>query len=188
MDFEGKQGREELPVSQKHEMVQETIVKVSPPTLGNNNPELGTEALTRSVGEVLEEVFEARVKAYGEILQARRLECSRKRDHNPLKQESSSVKRVKTRLNFSACEHCKKRHPSECWRKSGTSLRCWSKKHWVWDCTVPFKSGCAKVGDRGLRHVLINRCVFRTTLAVELKMPVHGDGSHTSVRAHVWEP
>ncbi|KAK5839408.1 hypothetical protein PVK06_008191 [Gossypium arboreum] len=85
MDFKGKQGCEELPVSPEHEMVQETIVKVSPPTSGNNNPKLGTEALTWLVREVLEEVFEARVKAYGETLQVRRLECSRKRNHSPLK-------------------------------------------------------------------------------------------------------
>ncbi|KAK5771078.1 hypothetical protein PVK06_047252 [Gossypium arboreum] len=76
MDFEGKQGREELPVSPEHEMVQETVVKVSLPTLGNNNLELGTEALTRLV--------------------------SRKRDRSPLKQKPHSVKRVKTRPNFLA--------------------------------------------------------------------------------------
>ncbi|KAK5819546.1 hypothetical protein PVK06_024554 [Gossypium arboreum] len=63
-------------------MVQETIVKVSSLTSGNNNSELGTEALIQLVREVLEEVFEARVKAYGESLQARHLECSRKRDHS----------------------------------------------------------------------------------------------------------
>ena len=45
MGSEGKQGREELPVSPKHEMVQENVVKVSLWTSGNNNPELGTEAL-----------------------------------------------------------------------------------------------------------------------------------------------
>ncbi|KAK5835965.1 hypothetical protein PVK06_011692 [Gossypium arboreum] len=114
MDSEGKQGHEELPVSPEHEMVQETLVKVSPPTSGNNNPELGTEALTQLAREVLEEVFEARVKAYSETLQARRLECSRKRDHSLLKQEPRFVKRVKMRLNFMACERCKRRHPSEC--------------------------------------------------------------------------
>ncbi|KAK5794102.1 hypothetical protein PVK06_035304 [Gossypium arboreum] len=68
MDFEGKEGREELPVSPEQEMVQETIVKVSPLSSGNNSPELGTEALIRLVREVLEEVFEARVKAYGETV------------------------------------------------------------------------------------------------------------------------
>ncbi|KAK5802971.1 hypothetical protein PVK06_030606 [Gossypium arboreum] len=68
MDSEVKQGHEELPVSPEHEMVQETVVKVNLPTSGNNNPELGTEALTQLVREVLEGVFEARVKAYGETL------------------------------------------------------------------------------------------------------------------------
>ncbi|KAK5775712.1 hypothetical protein PVK06_043644 [Gossypium arboreum] len=85
MDTECKQGREKSSVSLEHEMVQETAVKVSLPTSGNNNLKLGTEALTQLVREVLEEVFEARVKAYGETLQARCLECTRKRDHNPLK-------------------------------------------------------------------------------------------------------
>ncbi|KAK5775464.1 hypothetical protein PVK06_043359 [Gossypium arboreum] len=94
-------------------MVQETVVKVSPPTSGNNNLELGMEALTRLVRKVLEEVFEARVKANGETLQARRLECSRKRDHSPLKQEAHSMKRVKTHPNYLAYEHCKRPHPSE---------------------------------------------------------------------------
>ncbi|KAK5785580.1 hypothetical protein PVK06_040179 [Gossypium arboreum] len=70
----------ELPVSPEHEMVQDTVVKVSPLTSSNNNPELGTEALIQLVREVLKEMFEARVKAYGKTLQARHLECSRKRD------------------------------------------------------------------------------------------------------------
>ncbi|KAH1098064.1 hypothetical protein J1N35_014985 [Gossypium stocksii] len=66
MDSEGKQGREELPVSLEHEIVQETEVKVSLLTSGSDNPDLGTEALTRLVREMLEEVFEARVKANAE--------------------------------------------------------------------------------------------------------------------------
>ncbi|KAK5785566.1 hypothetical protein PVK06_040162 [Gossypium arboreum] len=82
MDFGGKQGHEELPVSSEHEMVQETVVEVSLLTSGNNNPKLGTKALIWLVREVLEEVFEARVKTYGETLQARHFECSRKRDHS----------------------------------------------------------------------------------------------------------
>ncbi|KAK5835799.1 hypothetical protein PVK06_011507 [Gossypium arboreum] len=85
MDSEGKQGREESPVSPEHEMVQEIVVKESLPTSGNNNPELGTEALTRMVREVLEEVFEARVKAYSETVQARCLKYSWKRDRSPFK-------------------------------------------------------------------------------------------------------
>ncbi|KAK5794419.1 hypothetical protein PVK06_035644 [Gossypium arboreum] len=79
MDYEGKQGREELLVSPEHEIVQEKEVKVGLPTLGSDNPELGTEALTQLVREVLEEVFEARVKANGETLQARCLDCNKKR-------------------------------------------------------------------------------------------------------------
>ncbi|KAH1031762.1 hypothetical protein J1N35_043936 [Gossypium stocksii] len=74
------QGRKELPTSPKHESIQEVVVKVSPSTSGSDNPELGTEALTRLVREVLEEVFEARIKVNGETRQARCLECSKKRD------------------------------------------------------------------------------------------------------------
>ncbi|KAH1082933.1 hypothetical protein J1N35_022694 [Gossypium stocksii] len=69
MDSESKQGHKELPVSSDHEVVQETEVKVSPPTSGGDNLELGTEALTQLVREVLEEVFEARVNEIGETLQ-----------------------------------------------------------------------------------------------------------------------
>ncbi|KAH1107045.1 hypothetical protein J1N35_010813, partial [Gossypium stocksii] len=67
------------------ESVRETEVKVSLLTSGRNNPELGTEELTRLVREVLEEFFETRVKANGVTLQARCLECNKKRDHSPLK-------------------------------------------------------------------------------------------------------
>ncbi|KAH1114692.1 hypothetical protein J1N35_008070 [Gossypium stocksii] len=48
--------------------------KQSPLTLDADNPELGAEALTKLVREVLEEVFEARFKADDETLQPRRLE------------------------------------------------------------------------------------------------------------------
>ncbi|KAK5794069.1 hypothetical protein PVK06_035262 [Gossypium arboreum] len=85
MDFKGKQGREELPVSPEHEMVLENVVKVSLLTSVNNNLELGKEALIELVTKVLEEVFEARVKVYGETLQARHLECNRKRITVPFK-------------------------------------------------------------------------------------------------------
>ncbi|KAH1056803.1 hypothetical protein J1N35_034868 [Gossypium stocksii] len=96
MDSNGKQGREELPVSLEHENVWETKVKVSPPTAGNDNPKLGTDALTRLVRKVLEVVFEPRVKANDETIQARCLEFSKKRDHSLLKQEPHS--RYKTSL------------------------------------------------------------------------------------------
>ncbi|KAH1097885.1 hypothetical protein J1N35_014806, partial [Gossypium stocksii] len=55
-----------------------------------DNPKLGTVALTRLVRQVLEEVFEARVKVNGETLQARCLECSKKRDCSLLRQEPRS--------------------------------------------------------------------------------------------------
>ncbi|KAH1114409.1 hypothetical protein J1N35_007787, partial [Gossypium stocksii] len=48
----------EWPVSLEHEIVQEAVVEVSPPTSGSDNLELGIEALTRLVREVLEDVFE----------------------------------------------------------------------------------------------------------------------------------
>ncbi|KAH1063790.1 hypothetical protein J1N35_028777 [Gossypium stocksii] len=70
MDFKGKQGYEELPISPVHETVQEMVVEVSPTTSGSDNPELGIEALTWLVREVLEEVSEARIKANGETIQA----------------------------------------------------------------------------------------------------------------------
>ncbi|KAH1107940.1 hypothetical protein J1N35_011708 [Gossypium stocksii] len=47
MDSEGTQGREGLPIFLELENAQETEVKVSPPTSGSDNPELGIEALTR---------------------------------------------------------------------------------------------------------------------------------------------
>ncbi|KAK5819261.1 hypothetical protein PVK06_024238 [Gossypium arboreum] len=40
-------------------------------TSGSDNPELGIEALTQVVREVLEEVFEARIRGTSEMLQAR---------------------------------------------------------------------------------------------------------------------
>ncbi|KAH1121818.1 hypothetical protein J1N35_004978 [Gossypium stocksii] len=65
MESEGKQGRDELTISPEHETFQEVVVEVSLPTSGGDNPELGTEALNRLVREVLEEVFEARIKVNG---------------------------------------------------------------------------------------------------------------------------
>ncbi|KAH1064152.1 hypothetical protein J1N35_029139, partial [Gossypium stocksii] len=70
-------------------------VKVSSPTSGSDNLEISTEALTRMIREVLEEVFEARLKVNGETLQARCWECNKKRDRSSLKQEPHSMKRVK---------------------------------------------------------------------------------------------
>ncbi|KAH1113970.1 hypothetical protein J1N35_007348 [Gossypium stocksii] len=56
----------------------ETEVKVDSPTFGSDNTELGSEALTQLVREVLEEVFEARVKEMGEMLQTRCLTVRRR--------------------------------------------------------------------------------------------------------------
>ncbi|KAK5770993.1 hypothetical protein PVK06_047160 [Gossypium arboreum] len=67
MDSEGTHDREELFVSPEREIVKEPIVNVSTPTLGSDNPEVGTEALTRLVREVLEEVFEAWIKKNSEV-------------------------------------------------------------------------------------------------------------------------
>ncbi|KAK5840012.1 hypothetical protein PVK06_008874 [Gossypium arboreum] len=64
-------------------MVQETKVRISPPTLGSDNLELGTEALTRLVREVLEEV-----KEIGETLRARCVDCKKKRDRSSLARAS----------------------------------------------------------------------------------------------------
>ncbi|KAH1056000.1 hypothetical protein J1N35_034065, partial [Gossypium stocksii] len=75
-----------------HEIVQKTEVKVGSPTSGSDSLELGTEILTRLVREVLEEVFEARVKVVGETFQARCLERKRKGDHYSLRLECRSVK------------------------------------------------------------------------------------------------
>ncbi|KAH1040288.1 hypothetical protein J1N35_042031 [Gossypium stocksii] len=64
---------------------QELEVNMSPPTLGCNKPELGTEALTQIVREVLEKVFEAKIRKMSETLQGRYEDCGKKRDHSPLR-------------------------------------------------------------------------------------------------------
>ncbi|KAK5785450.1 hypothetical protein PVK06_040038 [Gossypium arboreum] len=117
MDFDGKQDRKRLPVSLDHVIVQETEVKISFPTSGGGNSELGIEALTLC------------------------LDCKKKRDHSSLRLEPRSVKRVKTRLNLLACEHCKGYHLGKYRRKSKACLRCKSKEHQVRDCQVSFNSG-----------------------------------------------
>ncbi|KAH1047036.1 hypothetical protein J1N35_037820 [Gossypium stocksii] len=68
MDFEGEHDHEELYASPKHVIVQELEVNTSPPILGSDNSELGTEALTRMVREVLKEVFKARIRETSEKL------------------------------------------------------------------------------------------------------------------------
>ncbi|KAH1030312.1 hypothetical protein J1N35_046125 [Gossypium stocksii] len=62
MNFEGERDRKESSASSERVTVQELEVNASLPTLGSDNPELGTEALTWVVREVLEVVFEERIK------------------------------------------------------------------------------------------------------------------------------
>ncbi|KAH1046492.1 hypothetical protein J1N35_037276 [Gossypium stocksii] len=68
MNSKGKHDRKESAASLKCVTVQELAVNASPPTWGSNNPKLGTEALTRVVREVPEEVFEARIREISETL------------------------------------------------------------------------------------------------------------------------
>ncbi|KAH1038574.1 hypothetical protein J1N35_040317, partial [Gossypium stocksii] len=46
-----------------------------PPTAGSDNPKVGAEALTQIVREMLEGVFEARIRETSETLQARCVDC-----------------------------------------------------------------------------------------------------------------
>ncbi|KAH1121747.1 hypothetical protein J1N35_004907 [Gossypium stocksii] len=66
MDFEGEHDCKESFASPKHEIVQELEGNTSLPTLGSDNMELGAEALTLVVREVLEGVFEARIRETNE--------------------------------------------------------------------------------------------------------------------------
>ncbi|KAH1065269.1 hypothetical protein J1N35_030256 [Gossypium stocksii] len=70
MNSEGKQGREESFTSLGRVFVQESGDNTISPTLVSDNMELGTEALTRVVIEVLETVFEAKIRGTNETLQA----------------------------------------------------------------------------------------------------------------------
>ncbi|KAK5785654.1 hypothetical protein PVK06_040256 [Gossypium arboreum] len=54
--------------SPRRETVQESRVSVISPTSGSDNPEFGTEALNPIVREVLEKVFEARLRESSETL------------------------------------------------------------------------------------------------------------------------
>ncbi|KAK5825718.1 hypothetical protein PVK06_020578 [Gossypium arboreum] len=74
----------------------ESEVSVVPPTSGSNNLELGIEALTRLVREVLEKEFEARIKETSETLQDRCVDNEKKRDHSPSRLEPHSMRCVKT--------------------------------------------------------------------------------------------
>ncbi|KAK5825293.1 hypothetical protein PVK06_020108 [Gossypium arboreum] len=68
MDSEGKQVRDESSASPGRVSVQELEVSAVSPTLGSDSPELGTEALTRIVREVLEKVFKARLERTEEMI------------------------------------------------------------------------------------------------------------------------
>ncbi|KAH1031378.1 hypothetical protein J1N35_043552 [Gossypium stocksii] len=81
------------------------------PTSGSSNPELGTRVLTQLIKKVVEEVLKTKIKEIRETLQAGCLECKKRRDYSSQKVEPRSVNRVKTRPNFSACEHYNRCHP-----------------------------------------------------------------------------
>ncbi|KAH1046363.1 hypothetical protein J1N35_037147 [Gossypium stocksii] len=57
------------------------------PTSSSDNSELGTEALTRVVREVLEKVFEPRLERANEMFQARCVDCGNKKYCSPLRLE-----------------------------------------------------------------------------------------------------
>ncbi|KAH1031481.1 hypothetical protein J1N35_043655 [Gossypium stocksii] len=105
-------------------------------TSGSDNSELGTEALAELVRKVVEKVLETKVKDIRETLQARCLECKKRRDHSSQGTEPRFVKCVKARPNFLTCEHCNGHYPGECHRKTGACPRCGSKKHQARDCLV----------------------------------------------------
>ncbi|KAH1048239.1 hypothetical protein J1N35_039023 [Gossypium stocksii] len=94
MDFEGKQDHAESSASPGHVSVQESKVNTIKPTSGSDNPELGTEALTRIVKKVLEEMFEVRIRGISETLQARCVDYGKKKGRNPLRLEHHSAKHV----------------------------------------------------------------------------------------------
>ncbi|KAH1121388.1 hypothetical protein J1N35_004548 [Gossypium stocksii] len=65
----------------------ESKVNVVHSTTGSNNPEVGTEALSRVVREVLEKVFKASLERIREIVQNTCVECGKKRDCSPSRLE-----------------------------------------------------------------------------------------------------
>ncbi|KAH1121390.1 hypothetical protein J1N35_004550, partial [Gossypium stocksii] len=68
MDSEGNQDCDESFTPLEGETVQEPVVNAILPASSNDNPEVGTEALSRIVREVLEGVFEARMKEISKTL------------------------------------------------------------------------------------------------------------------------
>ncbi|KAH1031638.1 hypothetical protein J1N35_043812 [Gossypium stocksii] len=122
---------------------------------GSDNPELGTEALIQLVKEVLEKVFEASIKGTSEMFQARCIDCREKRDNSPPRLEPQSAKCVRMHLcgnkgfaegacngvSVLFCEHCKKRHSGNYWKKAEACFQCGSTKHWIRNCPHNFESG-----------------------------------------------
>lgn len=76
------------------------------------------------------------------------MECGKKKDRSPLSLEPRFAKRVRSQqdvskgnvegfangMKVSVCRHCKKRHPSECWKKSLACFRCGSTEHQIREC------------------------------------------------------
>ncbi|KAH1031564.1 hypothetical protein J1N35_043738 [Gossypium stocksii] len=149
MDSKGEHDRKELSASPERVTAQDLEDNASWPTLGSVNPEPGIEALTRVVRDGLKEVYEARIREISETLQARCMDCGKKRDCSSPILEPCSAKHVRTHLNNNkgsagsgtsvpSSEYCKKRHLGDCWKKSRACLRCESKKHRIRDCTLHF--------------------------------------------------
>ncbi|KAK5818664.1 hypothetical protein PVK06_023607 [Gossypium arboreum] len=61
--------------------------------------EVGIEALTQVLREVLEKAFEASLERNRELVQSRCIDCGKKRDHSPPTLEPCSAKRVRTHLS-----------------------------------------------------------------------------------------
>ncbi|KAH1031288.1 hypothetical protein J1N35_043462 [Gossypium stocksii] len=101
MDYEGKQDYEESSAAPKCVTVQEFEVNASLSTLGSDNQERGTEALPLVVRDVLEGVLKSRIRETSETLQARCMDCGKKRDRSSLRLEPHSAKRVRTHLSGS---------------------------------------------------------------------------------------
>ncbi|KAH1098527.1 hypothetical protein J1N35_015448 [Gossypium stocksii] len=103
MDFEDEHDYKESFTSPERKTIQELKGNTSLSTLGSDNPKLGTEAITLVVREVLERVFEARIRKTSETLQARCMDCGKKRDRSSLRLEPRFAKRVRTHLSDSKC-------------------------------------------------------------------------------------
>ncbi|KAH1097709.1 hypothetical protein J1N35_014630 [Gossypium stocksii] len=110
---------------------------------GSDNPKLGTKALTQIVREVLEEVFEARIREISETLQGKSNDCRKKIDRSSPRLEPRSMKHVKMHFGDSkgitegatnemselGCGHYKKCHSGNCWKKLGSCLKYESREH-----------------------------------------------------------